>query len=323
MTNQIQVLDATPSQYAIVTPRSVGELFPRFVSFIDAKPKTVETYTRAMRQLLRFLNDRGITAPTRETLIEYREHLRASHKPTTVQNYMQAAKRFFGWMSVEGLYADIGKGVKGVKLDREHKKDYLSARQVKAILAGIDRSNESGIRDYALFALLVGCGLRTIEVSRANIEDLRVKGESTVLYLQGKGHDDKADFVIVSEPVEKALRAYLATREKCADTDPLFVSTSNNSRGARLTTRSISGIAKAIMVNSGYQSDRLTAHSLRHTAVTLAIKSGRSLAEAQQFARHKDISTTQVYNHSLEKMENKCSASVANAIFWGIIYPMF
>ena len=71
----------------------------------------------------------------------------------------------------------------------------------------------------------------------------------------------------------------------------------------------------SIMVNSGYQSDRLTAHSLRHTAVTLAIKSGRSLAEAQQFARHKDISTTQVYNHSLEKMENKCSASVANAIF--------
>ena len=315
MTYEVQVLDATPKAYAVVTPRAVGDLFPRFVSYLDAKPKTIETYSRAIRQLLRFFSDNGITAPTRDDLISYREYLRTNHKPTTVQNYLFAAKRFFGWMNAEGLYADIGKGVKGVKLDREHKKDYLSARQVKAILAGIDRTTETGLRDYALFALLVGCGLRTVEVSRANIEDLAVKGESTVLYLQGKGRDDKADFVIVSEPVERALRAYLATRGKTANTDPLFISTSNNSRGVRLSTRSISGIAKAIMVNSGYQSDRLTAHSLRHTAVTLAIKSGRSLTEAQQFARHRDISSTQIYNHSIEKLENKCSASVASVIF--------
>lgn len=315
MTYEVQVLDATPKAYAVVTPRAIGDLFPRFVSYLDAKPKTVETYSRAIRQLLRFFSDNGITAPTRDDLISYREYLRTNHKPTTVQNYLFAAKRFFGWMNAEGLYADIGKGVKGVKLDREHKKDYLSARQVKAILAGIDRTTETGLRDYALFALLVGCGLRTVEVSRANIEDLAVKGESTVLYLQGKGRDDKADFVIVSEPVERALRAYLATRGKTANTDPLFISTSNNSRGVRLSTRSISGIAKAIMVNSGYQSDRLTAHSLRHTAVTLAIKSGRSLTEAQQFARHRDISSTQIYNHSIEKLENKCSASVASVIF--------
>lgn len=315
MTHEVQVLDATPKAYAVVTPRAIGDLFPRFVSYLDAKPKTVETYSRAIRQLLRFFSDNGITAPTRDDLISYREYLRTNHKPTTVQNYLFAAKRFFGWMNAEGLYADIGKGVKGVKLDREHKKDYLSARQVKAILAGIDRTTETGLRDYALFALLVGCGLRTVEVSRANIEDLAVKGESTVLYLQGKGRDDKADFVIVSEPVERALRAYLATRGKTNNADPLFISTSNNSRGVRLSTRSISGIAKAIMVNSGYQSDRLTAHSLRHTAVTLAIKSGRSLTEAQQFARHRDISSTQIYNHSIEKLENKCSASVASVIF--------
>lgn len=315
MTNEVQVLDATSNAYALVTPRSIGDLFPRFVSYLDAKPKTVETYTRAIRQLMRYLADNGITTPTRDDLITYREYLRANHKPTTVQNYLFAAKRFFGWMSVEGLYADIGKGVKGVKLDREHKKDYLSARQVKAILAGIDRTTENGLRDYALFALLVGCGLRTIEVSRANIEDLAVKGEQTVLYLQGKGRDDKADFVIVSEPVERAIRAYLATRGKYQTVEPLFISTSNNSRGGRLSTRSISAIAKDIMVKAGYQSDRLTAHSLRHTAVTLAIKSGRSLTEAQQFARHRDISSTQIYNHSLEKLDNKCSASVASVIF--------
>jgi len=34
---------------------------------------------------------------------------------------------------------------------------------------------------------MLTCGLRTIEVSRANIGDLRVLGDNTVLYIQGKG----------------------------------------------------------------------------------------------------------------------------------------
>ena len=50
MTNEVQVLDATSNAYELVTPRSIGDLFPRFVSYLDAKPKTVETYTRAIRQ---------------------------------------------------------------------------------------------------------------------------------------------------------------------------------------------------------------------------------------------------------------------------------
>lgn len=310
-----EIIDSMTQQSTAVSLSSVGDLFPRFVAYIDAKPKTVSTYARAIRSLLRYFSENGITQPTRNDLIAYRDSLRVSHKATTVQNYLFAAKRFFGWMSVEGLYADIGKGVKGVTLDREHKKDYLSARQVKGILSGIDRSTDSGIRDYALFALLVGCGLRTIEASRANIEDLRLRGEQTVLYVQGKGKDEKADFVNVSEPVERAIRSYLATRGKYSPTDPLFVSSSNNSAGQRLSTRSVSGVIKSILVEAGYQSDRLTAHSLRHTAVTLALKNGRSLAEVQQFARHRDISSTQIYNHSIEKDENLCANSVAAAIF--------
>lgn len=34
-------------------------------------------------------------------------------------------------------------------------------------------------------------GLRTVEVSRSNIEDMRASGDTTVLYVQGKGHDEK------------------------------------------------------------------------------------------------------------------------------------
>ena len=172
-----------------------------------------------------------------------------------------------------------------------------------------------GLRDYAIIALMVTGGLRTIEVVRANIEDMRTLGDSTVLYVQGKGRDEKTEYIKLSDPVEKAIRAYLKTRSNVSPEDPLFTSISNNSNGERMTTRSISRIAKNNMKEAGYDSSRLTAHSLRHTAVTLSLLAGKDITEVQQFARHANISTTQIYNHALEKAKNSCSEAITNAIF--------
>ena len=82
-----------------------------------------------------------------------------------------------------------------------------------------------------------------------------------------------------------------------------------------MTTRAISGIAKAHMVEAGYNSDKLTAHSLRHTAVTLSLLAGKPLEEVQQFARHANMATTMIYNHALDKAKNGCSEAIAKAIF--------
>lgn len=291
------------------------DLFARFVAYIDAKPRTIETYARALKQFISWLAFNGIKQPTRADIINYREYLKEGHKATTVQNYIIALRQFFQWTEQEQLYPDIAKNVKGATISKEHKKDYLTAAQVKAILGDIDRASVQGKRDYAMFALMVTGGLRDIEVSRANVEDLRTAGDNTVLYLQGKGRDEKADFVIIPTETEKAIRDYLKSRGTAGDGEPLFTSMSNNSKGSRMTTRSISGTVKSILVNAGYDSDRLTAHSLRHTAVTLSLIGGSSLEEAQQFARHTNIATTQIYAHNLDRMSNKCSRTIAGAIF--------
>ena len=158
-------------------------------------------------------------------------------------------------------------------------------------------------------------GLRTIEVSRADIGDLRTAGENTVLYVQGKGREEKTEYIKISEPVEKAIRAYLTARGETAETAPLFASTSNNNKGGRVTTRAISGLVKEHLKEAGYDSSRLTAHSLRHTAVTLSLLAGKEITEVQQFARHANIATTMIYNHALDRAKNTCSEAVANAIF--------
>ena len=292
------------------------DLYIRFVSFIDAKPKTVQTYTRALKQMFKYFNENEISRPQREDILSYRESLAASgHKPTTIQNYITATRLFFQWLEQEGIYPNVAAHVKGAKLDKEHKKDYLTSRQVKTILSDIDRSTPQGVRDYAIVALMITGGLRTIEVIRANIADMRTLGDYTVLYVQGKGRDEKTEYIKLSAPVENAIREYLKLRGETDPSAPLFVSMSNNSENERMTTRSISRIAKERMKAAGFNSDRLTAHSLRHTAVTLSLLAGKSIEEVQQFARHANIATTMIYNHALERANNGCSEAIARAIF--------
>ena len=293
-----------------------AELYNRFIEYLDAKPKTIETYTKALRQLFNYFSINGIGQPQREDVIAFREELKASgHKPTTIQSYITATRLFFKWTAQEGLYPNVADRLKGAKLDREHKKDYLTSRQVKEVISGIEQDSLQGLRDYAILALMVTGGLRTIEVIRADVGDLRTLGDFTVLYVQGKGRDEKTEYIKIPAPVEKAIRAYLTAGGKADSAEPLFTSEANKNKGERLTTRSVSRIAKNKFKEAGYNSERLTAHSLRHTAVTLSLLEGKSIEEVRQFARHANLSTTMIYNHALEKAKNTCSEAIAAAIF--------
>lgn len=297
----------------IIQAKSLTEdAFKSFISFIDASEKTVQTYTRASRQFAKYIYSNGITQPQREDIIAYREWLKKDHKPTTVQNYIVAVRLFFQWTEQTGLYPNIAEHIKGAKLDKTHKKDYLTSRQVKKVL---ETAKEESLRDYAILALMFTGGLRTIEVSRANISDIRTAGDNTVLYIQGKGREEKTDYIKLMPEVEDAIRAYLSSRKPTTSSEALFTSEANNSKGKRISTRTVSDIVKQALVRAGFNSDKLTAHSTRHTAVTLALLGGQSLQEVQQFARHANITTTQIYAHNLDRAKNQCEETIAKAIF--------
>jgi len=306
---------------AVVRPASpavsgfTAELFERWVGYIDASPRTVETYNKAVRQFLSYLKDNGITQPTREDVISFKEYMASTHKPTTAQGYLMAVKQFFKWTHQEGLYPNVADNVKAVKLDKGHKKDYLTSGQVKGLLSTSKGDSLSEKRDYAVLALMVTSGLRTIEVARANIEDMRTVADFTALYIQGKGHTEKTDYVKLTQPVEDAIRAYLKARGKTSGAEPLFSSISNRDKGQRMTTRSISRIVKGHLLEAGLDSDRLTAHSLRHTTATLNLLNGGSIEETQQLLRHTSINTTLIYSHALERAKNNSEQRISNAIF--------
>lgn len=311
--NELTAASANTSALTVQT--ITADLFSRWTAYIDAKPKTIETYTRNIKPFMLYLQENGITQPSRNDIIAYREQLNNGHKPATVYAYIMAVKLFFQWLEQENIYPDITKHVKGAKLDREHKKDHLTAKQAGKVLKAIDTDTLTGLRDYAIIALDMTTGLRTIEISRANIEDIHTIGEYTALIIQGKGHDEKAAYVKLAEPVEEAIRAYLTARGKTSGKDPLFASHAHRNSGERMTTRSISRIIKESLKTAGFNSDRLTAHSLRHTAATLNLLNGASLEETKQLMRHANINTTLIYAHALERENNNSESRIARAIF--------
>lgn len=293
-----------------------ASLFDRWIAFFDGKQKTIETYARNIKPFIAFLLNNGINKPQREDIIKYREFIRAGHKATTVNAYLMAVKQFFNWTEQVGSYPNVASKVKAEKIDEEFKKDYLTKNQAAALLSNIDTSTLKGLRDYAILSLMVTTGLRTIEIARANIEDLRPAGDDMALYIQGKGHSERSQYVKVAAPVEKAIRAYLKARGgQLEAAAPLFASIANRNSGERMTTRSISRIAKDNLINADLISSRLTAHSLRHTAGTLNLLSGGSIEETQQLLRHKNINTTMIYVHAIERAKNNSESRIAGAIF--------
>lgn len=294
----------------------LNAMFEDFVKLIDASPNTIRTYSISLRQWFRYLRENQIIQPSMDTVFEYRDALRAAgKKETTVQNYIIAVKQFFKWTEMRGIYPNIAQYVKGGKIGKNFKKDYLTSKQAKKVLESIDRTSIEGKRNYAMLALMLTTGLRTIEVVRANAEDLRVAGDATVLYVQGKGHHAKDDLVRVPDHVEAAIREYLSAR-KCEDfTQPLFTSTSNRNKNGRMTTRSIRGIVKKIFRSIGLDSPRLTAHSTRHTAATLSLLNGATAIETQHLLRHKNLQTTEIYAHNIDASKNPASQDVDKALF--------
>ena len=287
-----------------------------FIAYLDASPKTADTYYKALKQFFAWLNKNGTWQPFREDIIAYKEDLtQKGYKPTTIQAYMTAVRLFFSWTETAGLYPNVAQHVKGGKLGQGYRKDYLTQAQVKEVLASIDTSTIRGLRDYAIIGLMITSGLRDVEVIRANVEDIRPAGNNSVLYIQGKGHTEKDDFQNLDIDAEKAIRSYLKARGTVSPEEPLFTSLDHKNTGSRLTTKSISRMVKTRLVEAGFNSPRLTAHSLRHTSITLAYLSGMPITDVQQHARHTNIATTMIYAHLLDKSKNKCASVIGNAIF--------
>jgi site-specific recombinase XerD len=275
-----------------------------FLTDIDVSDETRKTYQRQLRQFTEWLEQNEIVNPNQHTIIKYREHLFSTGRSqTTVKAYLLATQHLYDWLEDKGLCANITRGIRLPKVPSGFRKDYLEVDQARQLLSAFDRNKLQGARDFAITNLLLRCGLREIEIERANIEDIKIHNGQVVLYIQGKGMETKEDFVILTPDSLEPIHSYLKIRGETEIKNPLFASISNNNGSGRLSTRSISRIVKTALRRIGLDSPRLTCHSCRHSSITWARKYGGSTAEELQvFARHRHLSVTIAYCHNVDRI---------------------
>jgi integrase/recombinase XerD len=300
---------------ATVAPQRIEELVDRFIASQDVKESSKLLYRRTLKQYFNWVDSKGylLSEITRPQIIEYKEDLLSSGMSSlTVGSYITSVRRFYEWTEANKYYPNVAKGIKTPKRKQQFKKQPLLPEQAKALLSYYQ---DKALRDYAIVNLLLRTGLRTIEVIRANVEDITFKGSQRVLLVHGKGRDEKDNFVLLTYKAYQPIAEYLATRGKVSGSEPLFTSTSNNSKGERLSTRSISYIAKEGLKAIGLDERSFTAHSLRHTTAVNILRGGGSLEQAQMTLRHSNPATTQIYTATLNeerRLQNSGEALIDN-----------
>lgn len=295
-----------PEQPAVLNT-DIELLLERFLAEAELAESTRETYRRTLRGFFAWKEERGITDLARGDILAYKKDMLERVRPSTASTYLTAVKSLFKWLESVKAYPNVAAGVKTVRLSDMSRKDALTPAQAKRLLETLKGDTLQAKRDFALVNLLLRCSLRSVEVARASAGDMRNRGSQTILLVMGKGRIDKDALVVLTEPTLGPIYDYLAARrqegrEVIGDDSPLFASLSNKTYGRPLSTRSIRQIVKEALRRAGFDSDRLSCHSLRHTGVTLALLGGASVQEAQQLARHSSITITIRYAHNLDRV---------------------
>lgn len=284
-----------------------NDIIQRWLDSLDVLEDTKETYKTHLLDFIKWINANGIQRATKGDILKYKQELINRYSNSTVCLKISSLKSFYRFLNEQELANDITKNIKGAKISKGFKRDIFTLEQIQEIMKSIDRTTIVGARDYAMVNLFLRTGLRSCEVNRANIEDIRNKDGEIVLYVQGKGRTDKDEFVVLTPSMLNILNEYLNMREQkqhITDTSPLFISLSDRNFGERLSLFSIRWLVKNILREAGINSKRLTTHSTRHTAITLSLLSGADLLEVKEMARHTSVDTTLLYAHNVKRLAN-------------------
>ena len=194
---------------------------------------------------------------------------------------------------------------------REAPVEYLEKSEVEALLASIDRRNEAGQRDYALFAVMFNTGARVQEVLNLRAADLRLDPPYQIR-IRGKGN--KIRLCPIWPRTAKLLRELIANRrvsDQAPADRPVFVNRHGNAMtrfGVRYLLRKYAAAASDLAPT--LSGKRIHPHSLRHTTAVSLLKAGVDFATISQWMGHSSLNTTMRYARADIDLKRQALAQV-------------
>ena len=269
-------------------------------------PSSQRSYDHAIREFIDWYCSEPRLAFNKTVVTRYRISLEQAQYASSTINLRLAAIRRLAYEAADcGLLSpDLAAGIRRVKGVKKHGMrigNWLTADQWKRLLAVFGGEDLRGRRDYAMVAILLGCGLRRAEVAALAVEHIQQREEHWVIAdLIGKGGHVRT--VPVPTWVKVAVDNWLTAAS--ISTGLIFRAINKARRvGANgFSPKVIWGVVKTGSSKCGL--DRVAPHDLRRTCARLCHEAGGELEQIQFLLGHVSVQTTERYLGCKQRLRN-------------------
>ncbi len=279
-------------------PSSPEEALKVFRGFLSVEKglasNTVLSYSRDIRKLFRFFQKEKIqwNKAKEDDMVKFIHHQsRAGLSARSSARLISTLKSFYKFLVSDGILK------KNPVVNLSAPKtwfvlpQFLTLKEVEALLSQPDEKGVRGLRDKAMLELLYATGLRVSELVVLKPKDLNM--EDGFLICRGKGNKER--IVPLGNSAARAIQKYLN------EARPKLVKQPNESlfltqQGKAFTRQGFWKLLKSYAQKAGLEV-KISPHTLRHSFATHLLERGADLRSVQLMLGHSQITTTQIYTH--------------------------
>ena len=303
--------------------QTLPSIFTDFYNYMEADQKSYATIKHYVEYVADFMDEvvqdnkeefyKDVTVPQiREYIVSLRRRTE-NGKEVKNSDSIQATRwsainAFFNFLVMDD-YIEINPMTKTKRPKNKKEKPivYLEQDEISNILDKIKAESKPQFvnRDLAIITLGVGTGIRVGALVQINVDDIDFK-ENTIHVIEKGGKERYLKFGINTRNILSAWLIDRATYFKDVDTDALFISQHRR----RLTTE---GVRKFMdKYADGINGKHITAHTMRKSTATNAIKAGADIQTVADMLGHNSVTTTQRYAAVLEQNKQNATNALDN-----------
>jgi site-specific recombinase XerD len=260
-------------------------------------PASRRVYEYAIDQFIAWYCSEPRLAFNRIVVVRYRMYLESrSLAANTINQQLAAVRRLAHEAADSGLLSpELAAGisrVKGVKQLGFRSGNWLSAEESSEVLKCARGNSMRAKRDYAMLALLFGCGFRRSELVGLELDEIQMRqGHWAVVDLIGKGGHIRT--VPIPQWVKAALDQWVVAARVTEGRIFRAVARAGKVWGKGISQNVVWYVVRGCRQRAGL--DHIAPHDLRRTCAKLCHSSGGELEQIQFLLGHASVQTTERY----------------------------
>jgi site-specific recombinase XerD len=262
-----------------------------------SSPITKRVYNLGLDEFIAWFVVEPRVGFTKATVAAWRVHLESRRLGSVSINVRMTAVRKLALEAADNglLASDLASGIARIKGVRSHGVrlgNWLSLRQAQTLLDTPDVSTLKGLRDRAMFATLLGCGLRRSELAALSIKHVQQRDNRwCIVDLVGK--QGRVRTVPTPVWVKSAIDAWTSGAGITEGYVFRPVNRGDQIAGKRISEKVAWQMLKSYAATAGLAG--IAPHDLRRTTAKLCRAAGGELEQIQLLLGHASVQTTERY----------------------------